>query len=202
MVSLLLIGPPGAGKGTQKNILLQKYSFGSITPGDLVRAEMEMKTERGLKLMSLVNKGFLAPYELIISIVKEKIEYYYNNNIHNLIFDGFPREMEQAKGIDKILSRYNHIYDIKCVILFEVPDDVLVKRIRDRSVISGREDDKDDDVIRTRLEVYHDKIHNIIEKYDDIGILHRVEGDKNKDLVAKEVDDIVKKYMLSYNGEC
>ena len=81
MVSLLLIGPPGAGKGTQKNILLQKYHFGAITPGDLVRAEMELKTERGLKLMSLVNKGFLAPYELIISIVQEKIEYYYKNNM-------------------------------------------------------------------------------------------------------------------------
>ena len=197
MVSLLLIGPPGAGKGTQKNILLQKYHFGAITPGDLVRAEMELKTKRGLKLMSLVNKGFLAPYELIISIVQEKIEYYYKNNIHNLIFDGFPREMKQANGIDKILEQYNHIYDIKCVILFEVPNDVLVKRIHERSIISGREDDKSDDVILTRLKVFYTQIHNIVEKYDHIGILHRIDGSKKKDLVANDVDDIVQKYMLA-----
>ena len=192
MPSLILIGPPGAGKGTQKEKIIGKYNIFPIVPGDLMRAEIKNRTEIGLRLADYVNKGLLAPHEIAMQVVEKKINEYKNQGVKNLLFDGFPREIEQADALDEIFKiQENIIFEVKCVLLFKVNDRMVVERIKKRALTSGRADDAKDEVIKTRLNIFHEKISKVIEKYEKLGLLYAIEGEGNENDVFEKIDSII-----------
>lgn len=196
MSSLILIGPPGAGKGTQKEKIIKKYNIAPIVPGDLMREEIKNKTDIGLQLINYVNRGLLAPHEIAMQVVKKKIDEYKSQGVKNILFDGFPREIEQAEALDIILKNPENLeFGIKCVLLFKVNDDIVVSRIKKRALTSGRADDVNEGIIKTRLEVFHEKINGVIEKYKKMKLLYEIEGEGKENEVFKNIDNILQKFL-------
>ena len=190
MASIILLGPPGAGKGTQRERLVEKYGFKEIIPGDLMREEVKNKTEIGLELEEYINNGLLAPHEIAMKIVKNKVEDYYKQGCKDIIFDGFPRELEQSDALEEIIKDYP-IYKIKHVIFIDVDDNCVVERIKNRSLTSGRADDNDIEVTKTRIRVYHQKTANVVEKYKKLGLLKIVNGGNDVDQVFNDICNIL-----------
>lgn len=191
MSSIILIGPPGAGKGTQREKIVTKYGFKEIIPGDIMREEVKNKTKDGLILAEFINKGLLAPHELAMKVVKNKIVNYFNNGIKNIIFDGFPREVEQMNELSNILDEYK-LYNIKKVIFFNLSDDIVKKRIKLRGINSGRVDDASSDITETRLNEYYNKTTKVIDSYDKQGLVEEIDASKTPEEVFSDVDSLIK----------
>jgi len=192
MASIILLGPPGAGKGTQREKLVKKYNFKEIIPGDLMREEVKNKTELGIELEYYINNGLLAPHEIAMKIVKKKIDEYHNQGYKDIIFDGFPRELEQSDALEEIIKDYPE-YKIKYVIFIDVDDNCVVERIKNRSLTSGRTDDSDIEITKTRLKVYHQKTANVVEKYKKLGLLKLINGGNEVDQVFEDICNILDK---------
>lgn len=192
MASIILLGPPGAGKGTQREKLVEKYNFKEIIPGDLMREEVKNKTDLGIELEYYINNGLLAPHEIAMKIVKKKIDEYHNQGYKDIIFDGFPREIEQSDALEDIIKDYPE-YKIKHVIFIDVDDNCVVERIKNRSLTSGRADDNDIEVTKTRIRVYHQKTANVVEKYKKLGLLKMINGGNNVDQVFEDICNILDK---------
>jgi len=192
MASIILLGPPGAGKGTQREKLVKKYNFKEIIPGDLMREEVKNKTELGIELEYYINNGLLAPHEIAMKIVKKKIDEYHNQGYKDIIFDGFPRELEQSDALEEIIKDYPE-YKIKYVIFIDVDDNCVVERIKNRSLTSGRTDDSDIEITKTRIKVYHQKTANVVEKYKKLGLLKLINGGNEVDQVFEDICNILDK---------
>ena len=172
MTNIALFGPPGAGKGTQSNKLIQKYRLVHIAPGELLRAQVSKKTALGQQVAQYINQGRLAPNALVINIVEEQLAAEKNSN--GFLFDGFPRTAIQAEALEERLASYN--MQIDAVVFLEVPEKELIKRIKSRAKIVGRADDQDKDKITTRMRIYHDATLPVAQYYTQKGKLCKVSG--------------------------
>jgi len=161
MLNIVLFGPPGAGKGTQAEFLIEKFGLYHLSTGDLLRNEIALGTKLGLEAKSYMEKGELVPDTVVIGIIKNKLET--NSNTKGFIFDGFPRTVEQAKVLDNLLNE-NHT-PISGMLKLEVEKHVLIERLLRRGKISGRLDDQNQLIIETRLNVYNEKTLPLIEYY-------------------------------------
>ena len=170
MSSVILLGPPGAGKGTQRSKLVAEYGFKEIIPGDLMREEVKNKTADGIILAEYINNGLLAPHNLAMKIVRSKIDSYFAQGFNNIIFDGFPREIEQFDELNRILKDYD-IYKIVAVFLLKVDNETVKERIKVRSLTSGRADDLVDGVIDKRIEIYYQKTKEVVDEYRKLNLL-------------------------------
>lgn len=153
MTNIILFGPPGAGKGTQAEVLKDSYNLVHISTGDVFRYNIKNETDLGLSAKSYMDKGQLVPDEVTIKMLKAEVEK--NEGANGFIFDGFPRTEAQAKALDKLLNSKNT--QINGMVALEVDDEVLVKRLLERGKTSGRPDDADDSIIRNRIKVYYDE---------------------------------------------
>lgn len=196
MSSFIFIGPPGVGKGTQRVKFEEKYKCGSIVPGDLLREEVSKRTELGLRLSDILSKGLLAPHNIVMNVVENKLRFFKETGVRNIIFDGFPREKKQAEALKCLLKEYP-FYSVKCVLLFKVSDETVFERIHHRLTTgsSPRSDDKSDEVIKTRLKVFYDKIKDVVEIFDKAGIVHEIDASGDVSSVFKLTDDILAKFM-------
>ena len=190
-MNIIFLGPPGAGKGTQAQIVCQKLGIPQISTGDMLRAAIAARTETGMKAKAYMDKGQLVPDGVVIDIVKERLAK--DDCRKGYILDGFPRTVEQAKALGSFAR-------IDAAINLDVPDDVLVKRLSGRRVcplcgapyhvdrlngestckVDGtpliqRDDDKAETVL-SRLNVYHKQTAPLIEFYEQRGLLRRVDG--------------------------
>ena len=165
MINIVLFGPPGAGKGTQAQMLSAKYSFNHISTGEVIREEIRRGTERGLLVKEIIERGQLASDELVISIIEEYMEAH--ANCAGNIFDGFPRTTRQAEVFDEILNR--HAQRVDLMLSLEVPDEELIARILLRAQCSGRADDADENVIRNRIDVYKAQTAVVADYYAECG---------------------------------
>ena len=150
MFNLILFGPPGSGKGTQSEKLIEKYHFKHLSTGDLLRSEIAQKTPLGMEAKSLMDKGILVPDEVVIGMISSALEA--NPNVAGFLFDGFPRTTTQAEALDKLLDLYKT--SIGAVLFLQVPEEELISRMVNRAKTSGRSDDADENVQRNRLAVY------------------------------------------------
>ena len=171
MYNLILFGPPGAGKGTQAVKIAQKFNWIHISTGDILRAEVGAGSPLGLKVKAVMEAGHLVSDELLIEIMKSVFEKH--ENAGGFVFDGFPRTLNQAEELDKLLCRLNH--SVKQVISLEVNEEELVQRLLKRAAEQGRVDDTEE-VIKNRLVQYHKHTKPLQEYYRNKGIYTEVRG--------------------------
>jgi adenylate kinase len=179
MLNLVLFGPPGAGKGTQSQKLINKYNLVHLSTGDLLRSEIAAGTELGLKAQSLMNAGLLVPDEVVIGMIDHKLKE--NKDAGGFIFDGFPRTVPQAEGLDKLMAANGT--EITCMIALEVGEEELTKRLLLRGETSGRPDDQNEELIRKRVQEYNSKTAQVARYYEGQGKFFSVHG-------IGEVEDI------------
>ena len=150
MYNLVLFGPPGSGKGTQSEKLVNKYGLIHLSTGNLLREEIANKTPLGLEAKSIMDKGQLVPDEVVIGMIDSSLEKH--KDAKGFLFDGFPRNTAQAEALDKLLNLKKE--EIKQVLILDVDEEELIKRLVLRGKTSGRSDDADENVQRKRQEVY------------------------------------------------
>ncbi|MEM9771731.1 MAG: adenylate kinase [Cyanobacteria bacterium P01_D01_bin.73] len=172
MMRLIFLGPPGAGKGTQAQIVSQWLSIPHISTGDILRAAVKNQTELGVKAKGYMDKGDLVPDSLILDMIRERLKE--SDAASGWILDGFPRNVAQAEKLDEMLADMGQSFDH--ILSLEVPDNVLVKRLLSRGQAQGRSDDTED-VIRRRLDVFHELTSPILKFYGDRPELTVVDGD-------------------------
>lgn len=172
MYNLILFGPPGSGKGTQSEKLVEKYDLVHLSTGDLLRAEIAKKTPLGNEAKKLIDKGQLVPDEMVVGIIDNCLEEH--KNASGFLFDGFPRTVNQAKSLDKLLALKKTAID--SVLLLNVDDDDLVKRIIHRGKTSGRPDDINEEIIRKRFAIYHRDTEPVANYYHEKKLLKIVNG--------------------------
>ena len=161
MLNLILFGPPGAGKGTQSEQLIDAYDLKHISTGDLLRAERKAGTELGVKANEYIAKGELVPDEVVVGMVRNFMKEHSSSK--GFIFDGFPRTTPQAEALDNLLAEFGAKIDV--VLGLEVNEDELVKRLLLRGETSGRVDDQSEETIRNRFKEYQTKTHPLMDYY-------------------------------------
>jgi len=172
MLNIVLFGPPGAGKGTQSQKLIDTYNLIHLSTGDLLRSEIAAGTELGLRAKTLMDQGLLVPDEVVIGMIESKLKE--NKQAGGFIFDGFPRTVPQAIGLDKLLHENNTA--ISCMIALEVSEEELTKRLLLRGQTSGRPDDQDETLVRKRVQEYNTKTAPVADFYAQQGKFHGVNG--------------------------
>ena len=182
MTKLIFLGPPGAGKGTQAKVLSKRCEVPHISTGDILRAAVKAETELGQKAKGYMKAGELVPDDLILDLIRERLGQ--EDTANGWLFDGFPRNVEQAKFLHNLLTGIDQTCEV--VINLEVPDDELVNRMLAR----GRADDKED-VIRNRLEVYREQTEPLITFYQAQSLLVCVDGNQPQDAVSETLHEIV-----------
>jgi adenylate kinase len=161
MLNLVLFGPPGAGKGTQSQKLIEKYGLIHLSTGDLLRGEISQGTPLGLEAKKLMDHGVLVPDEVVIGMISNKLDS--NKEAKGFIFDGFPRTVAQAAALDQLLETKKSA--ISGMVALEVNDDELEHRLLLRGKDSGRPDDANPEVIRKRIKEYNDKTAPVADFY-------------------------------------
>jgi len=172
MTNIVLFGPPGAGKGTQADVLKEKYDLIHISTGDVFRYNTKNETELGMLAKSFMDKGNLVPDEITIDMLKAEVDK--NGDANGFIFDGFPRTESQAKALDAFLQEKGET--INGMVAIEVPEDLLVARLLKRGETSGRSDDQDESKIRNRFNEYETKTAILKHYYEDQDKYYGVDG--------------------------
>jgi len=172
MINVLMFGPPGSGKGTQSVTLAEKYNLLHLSTGDMLRAELAAGTELGKKMSAIMAAGELVPDEVVIAMIAQKIDA--TRGKAGFIFDGFPRTVEQAEALEKMLEERGMKIDLMLVL--DVNDVELMDRMKKRALVSGRADDADEAVINNRIEVYRAKTEPVIEYGHRSGVSRMVDG--------------------------
>ncbi len=171
MFNIVIFGPPGAGKGTQSKLIIEKYKMVHLSTGDILRGEIANKTPLGIEAKKLIDKGELVPDNIVIKMITGIIEN--NKNVNGFIFDGFPRTTEQAKALDEITKANNT--SVSLLICLRVGEEELIERLLKRSELEGRADDNIE-VITNRIKVYNDVSSQVGEYYSKTGRLKPVNG--------------------------
>ena len=172
MLNIVLFGPPGAGKGTQSEKLIEKFQLIHLSTGDLLRSEIAQQTDLGMQAKLLMDKGELVPDVVVIGMIRSKLEH--NQQAKGFIFDGFPRTAAQAEALDNLLSEKNT--SINCMLALEVDNEELTKRLLLRGKDSGRADDQNEEIIRNRIKEYNNKTAPLKDFYSAQNKFHAVNG--------------------------
>lgn len=172
MLNLVLFGPPGAGKGTQSENLINKYGLVHLSTGDILRSEISRGTELGRKAKEVMDRGELVSDAIVIGMIESKLDE--NSTAKGFIFDGFPRTAAQAMALDDLLQKKGT--GISAMLALEVNDEELVKRLLLRGQDSGRADDRNEEIIRRRIEEYNNKTLPLKNYYNEQGKFHSIDG--------------------------
>ncbi len=191
MTNLVLFGPPGAGKGTQAEILKEKYKLIHISTGDVFRYNIKNETELGLSAKSYIDKGQLVPDEVTINMLNAEVDK--NEGANGFIFDGFPRTEAQADALSVLLKEKNT--EVSAMIALEVEDQVLVERLLERGKTSGRADDADEEVIKNRIKVYYDETAILKEYYKKQDKYYGIDGVGSIDEITQRLSAVIDELM-------
>ena len=190
MLNLVLFGPPGAGKGTQSQKLIEKYGLIHLSTGDLLRSEISQGTALGLEADKLMKEGKLVPDAVVIGMISNKLDA--NKDVKGFIFDGFPRTVAQADALDNLLTSKDSA--ISGMIALEVNDDELEHRLLLRGKESGRPDDANPEVIRKRIKEYNDKTAPVAGFYKNQDKFKSINGIGSVDEIFDHIASVIKSY--------
>lgn len=185
MLNIVLFGPPGAGKGTQSENLINKYGLVHLSTGDILRSEIARGTELGRKAKEIMDRGELVGDDIVIGMIESKLDE--NGTAKGFIFDGFPRTTAQAVALDDLLQKKGT--GISAMLALEVENEELIKRLLLRGQASGRPDDRDEDVIRRRIQEYNNKTLPLKNYYSEQGKFHSINGIGSIDEIFKSLVD-------------
>lgn len=189
MLNIVLFGPPGAGKGTQSERLIEKYGLVHLSTGDIFRANIKRETELGLLAKSYMDQGHLVPDEVTINMLKSEVSGKMNTS--GFIFDGFPRTNAQAVALDAFLGSLGT--SITMMLALEVEERELRERLKKRAEVSGRPDDANPEVIQNRIDVYKNETAPVKEFYQAQGKYKAVNG-------IGSIDDISARLYQTIEG--
>lgn len=203
MSSIVLFGPPGAGKGTQAERIMTSTGLPQVSTGDMLRAAVKDQTPTGIEAKEYMEAGKLVPDSIIIELIKQRIKL--PDAVNGVMFDGFPRTVPQAEALSEIT-------DVSHVIAIEVPDERIVDRICGRyscascglvfhetfnpvpksgcscgNFVEKRRADDNKDTVLSRLSAYHEQTSPLAEWYENLGIFHRINGDREIDLISQDI---------------
>lgn len=187
MLNIVLFGPPGAGKGTQAEFLIKNFGLVHLSTGDLLREEIAAKSALGLEAKTCIDKGELVPDSIVIGMIKSKIQA--NREAQGFIFDGFPRTVTQAEVLDEMLN--SQMIPVSAMMCLEVPKELLIERLLNRGLTSGRTDDQDASIIENRIAVYNEKTAPIINYYDKAGKYIAINGVGTIEEIAARLKEAV-----------
>jgi len=187
MLNLVLFGPPGAGKGTQSDFIIEKFKLIHLSTGDLLRSQIAAETEMGIEAKSFIDKGFLAPDWIVISMIKSIL--HENVNANGYIFDGFPRTVEQALALDELLSELGT--PISGMFCLRVEKKELINRILFRGKTSGRPDDQDVSIIENRIQIYNEKTLPLTNYYRAQNKYYKIDGMGSVEEIANRLIETV-----------
>ena len=185
-LDVVILGPPGAGKGTQAKRISAEVGIPHIATGDMLREAIAKETEMGLRIKSIYDAGDLLPDDLMIELIRERLET--GDTSDGFILDGFPRTVAQAEALDRMLEEIDR--ELLAVLHFQVPDELAVERLHVRSLQEGRTDDTPA-ITRHRLEVFHRQTEPVVEYYRTKGILVGVHAERPIDAVFAEVQEVL-----------
>lgn len=185
MLNIVLFGPPGAGKGTQSEKLIQKYGLVHLSTGDILRSEITRGTTLGMEAKSIMDRGELVSDEIVIGMIESKLDS--NPHASGFIFDGFPRTQAQAVALDDLLQKKGTA--ISAMLALEVNNEELVKRLLNRGKDSGRADDQNEDIIRNRVNEYNNKTLPLKKYYSEQAKFHSINGIGTIEGIFKELTD-------------
>tara|TARA_B100000683_G_scaffold151515_1_gene146629 strand:- start:2191 stop:2766 length:576 start_codon:yes stop_codon:yes gene_type:complete len=187
MLNIILFGPPGSGKGTQAEKLVDTFELMHISTGDLLRSEIANKTKLGLEAKEFMNQGKLVPDSVVIGMIEEKLKN--NRDVKGIIFDGFPRTEAQAEALDVLLEKYKT--DINAVLSLEVSEEELKERLLLRGKTSGRADDQDVSIIEKRIREYREKTEAVGVYYDKKGAYVPIKGEGDIESIFQSLCDAI-----------
>lgn len=193
MLNLVLFGPPGAGKGTQSQLLIEKYKLIHLSTGDLLRSEIANGTQLGLEAKKVMDAGQLVPDEVVIGMISNKFQE--NPQAQGFIFDGFPRTVNQAEALDNLLESHGETISVMIALIVEEKE--LEKRLLNRGQDSGRPDDANVEVIRKRIFEYKSKTTPVANYYNAQEKLKEVHGVGSIEDISKAIDEILQGYKLN-----
>ena len=173
---LLFLGAPGAGKGTQAQLLSKIYSFLHLSTGELLRKEIEINSNLGKKVKDIMNRGELVSDELVLKIVSKNLD----GDNKGWILDGYPRNLSQANSLNDVLIKIDQPLDV--VFFLDIPEEVLIRRL----LLRGRKDDNEE-TIRTRLKIYKQTTKPLIEYFKDLSLLEYIDADRDLKTISSEI---------------
>lgn len=183
MLNIVLFGPPGAGKGTQSENLIQRYDLMHLSTGDIFRSNIKGGTDLGVLAKSFIDQGALVPDEVTIGMLKQEVVR--RPDAKGFIFDGFPRTEPQARALDALLEELGT--EVSCMLALEVPEDELRERLKGRALTSGRSDDADPEVINKRIATYNNETAPVAQYYRSQGKYIGLDGVGGIDEIAERL---------------
>ena len=186
-MNVIIFGPPGAGKGTQAKKLVEKLNSFQVSTGDMLREEIQKDTEIGKKIINSMNDGKFVSDEIVNQLL-EKIMFD-SEKMNKLIFDGYPRTINQAKNLDNLLKKSNQKIDF--IFFLNVNKDSIIRRIEKRKILEKRSDD-DSNTILKRYDIYMHETKPVLDFYSSKKGFYEVDGSLNIEQITNKIDDILK----------
>jgi adenylate kinase len=190
-LNLLLLGPQGAGKGTQARRIAADYGVPHISTGEMFRAAVAAQTEVGKRVAPILAAGELVPDDVTVEMIRDRLGE--TDALDGFVLDGFPRTLVQAEALDRMLAAIGR--RLEAVLFFELPDEVAVARIHERAAEESRPDDTPEAIDR-RLEIYHAETQPVVEHYRATGTLVPLHADRSIDDVYSEIQDALERVPL------